>query len=362
MILAERRHFRARCRQQPFGENPVEGRIGGVDVWNDHSRPVAQAAVGDPSFGDRGMSAKTAALLGLLTALDAAGYDFITPTPSVSRRGLERRLSQHSRLRAIFGWSQPFAPCDLDPALLALAEEAQVLVQEGDLYRCQVRVSRLAGLLFLHSAFPANASDAVFLGPDSYRFARLIAQATSDQAVAAIAEIGCGAGVGGLVASRLHPTARLELGDVNLAALELAHVNATHADVAAQIRKSDGMTALNGPYDLIVANPPYVAGVSGRAYKDGGDMHGARLALDWTQQAMERLSPGGRFVLYTGSAILDGGVDALRQALEDRVSAASLRMRYEELDPDIFSGELRREAYADVERIAAVGAVIERPV
>jgi hypothetical protein len=87
-------------------------------------------------------------------------------------------------------------------------------------------------------------------------------------------------------------------------------------------------------------------------------------AWRWTgqAQALERLSPGGRFVLYTGSAILDGGVDALRVALEGLVADGRWRLTYEELDPDIFSGELRREAYADVERIAAVGAVIRGSV
>jgi hypothetical protein len=47
--------------------------------------------------------------------------------------------------------------------------------------------------------------------------------------------------------------------------------------------------------------------------------------------------------------------------LKPAVEGAGCLLRYRELDPDIFSGELRRAAYADVERIAAVGAVITRP-
>jgi methylase of polypeptide subunit release factors len=143
--------------------------------------------------------------------------------------------------------------------------------------------------------------------------------------------------------------------------LSLAAVNAAAMGVRAHIQLSDGLASLPGPFDLIVSNPPYVAGQSGRTYKDGGDLHGARLALDWSAQAIERLAPGGAFVLYTGSAILDGGVDAFKQALGALVAATEgFTLSYEELDPDIFSGELRREAYADVERIAAVGAVIRR--
>lgn len=309
---------------------------------------------------DGAPAGRSSALIALLVALDARGYDFVTPTPSVSRRALERGLSKGAPLRAIFGWSQVFERHDLDPALFNLLDAAGVLVRDGERFRSTVRVSRLAGLLFLHSAFPAKASDAVFLGPDSYRFARFIVQATAADNVTSIAEIGCGAGVGGLTAARLHPRARLALGDVNAKALALAAINAVHAGVAVETRLGTGMAALGAGHDLIVANPPYVAGVSGRTYKDGGDMHGARLSLDWAGQALERLRPRGKFVLYTGSAILDGGVDALRIALEGLVAGTAHRLTYEELDPDIFGGELRREAYADVERIAAVGAVIQR--
>ncbi len=351
-------------RQRRHGRD-ISGRAAipqaGPYVWNDQNAPARVQSNDGQGVGENTRAARQgAALLALLSALDARGYDFVTPTPSVSRRGAERGLSRSQPLRAVFGWSQAFAPSTLEPDILTLAQEARVLVQDGEAYRSRVRVSRVAGMLFLHSAYPATAADAVFLGPDSYRFVRFIAQATAGDQIASIAEIGCGSGVGGLTAARLHDGARLELGDVNVAALELAAVNAAHAGIVAQTRKSDGMAALTGPYELIVANPPYVAGISGRAYKDGGDLHGARLALDWAREALGRLSVGGKFVLYTGSAILDGGIDALRLALEALAGEGPYRMTYEELDPDIFGGELRRDAYADVERIAAVGAVIER--
>ena len=50
-----------------------------------------------------------------------------------------------------------------------------------------------------------------------------------------------------------------------------------------------------------------------------------------------------------------------RAALEREVAALGCTLRYRELDPDIYGEELERSSYADVERIAAVGAVIERP-
>jgi methylase of polypeptide subunit release factors len=301
------------------------------------------------------------ALTDLLHALSERGYGFVTPTPSTARRMFERPSDQPTDLRDIFGWSRPFETASLDPNLLALLRSADSLVQEGSDWRSTVRVSTVLGGLFLHSAHPANASDAVFLGPDTYRFADLIDRERPSGRIRTILDVGAGAGVGGLVAARGAPDARIMLSDVNPRALRLARANAAFAGVTVQTPLAHGLDAATEPLDLIVANPPYVAGDSGRLYKDGGDLHGARLSLDWATAGMERLSPGGRLILYTGSAILLGGVDVLRERLEAEAQARHCLLRYAELDPDVFGAELRRAAYADVERIAAVGAVIDRP-
>ena len=46
---------------------------------------------------------------------------------------------------------------------------------------------------------------------------------------------------------------------------------------------------------------------------------------------------------------------ALRDGLPSGCS-----LRYDEIDPDIFGEELERPRYAEVERIAAIGAVIRK--
>jgi hypothetical protein len=98
---------------------------------------------------------------------------------------------------------------------------------------------------------------------------------------------------------------------------------------------------------------------SDRTYRDGGGMHGAALSLDWSLASARRLEPGGRMLLYTGAAIVDGR-DRLRDELEQRLPGLGCSLRYREIDPDVFGEELEKPAYADVERIAAVGAVIEK--
>lgn len=297
----------------------------------------------------------------LLAALEATGYGFIAPTPATSRRWVERATPGPRLLRDIFGWSLAFAAQDLDPDLLALGRDGGWLVPQAAGWRATVRVSTVHGRLFLHSAFPTDSSDAVFLGPDTYRFADLIAAEIGRAPVNRLLDLGAGAGVGGILAARYAPGARVFLSDINPLALELAGANAAHAGVKVERLQASGLEAAPPGLDLILANPPYIAGDSGHIYKDGGDLHGARLSLDWATEGLSRLTSGGRLLLYTGSAILQGGFDAFRVALEAAVAQQGGVLAYRELDPDVFGGELRRPAYADVERIAAVAAVIAKP-
>lgn len=306
-------------------------------------------------------SAQDKALLGLLEALDARGYDFITPTPATTGRIHARGLTAAS-LRDVLGWSLPFTRDVLDADILDLLQAGGgIEPARGGYLKSRFRASRVHGQIFLHSAYPTDDDDAVFLGPDTYRFADfLTAELAAEPATRSITDIGAGAGVGGVIASLASPGASVRLTDVNPRALHLAQVNARHAGVVVDCLRTNGLEGLPHDLDVVTANPPYIAGVDGSLYQDGGDLHGGRLSLDWARAAMEHLSPGGRFLLYTGSAILDGGRDQLKGELQKAVAAAGCVMSYRELDPDVFNDDLARPAYDDAERIAAVGVVIRR--
>lgn len=255
----------------------------------------------------------------------------------------------------MLGWSLPFAPGLLDGEILALLREAGAIetVGEGQL-RAGIRVSSLKGRLYLHSAYPTDAGDAVFFGPDSYRFAELIESELCD-ARGAIVDIGTGAGVGAIVAATLRPEARIFMTDVNPEALRLASINARAAGVSAQTVLGTDISAIGGPIETMLANPPYIIDGSDRAYRNGGGMHGGQVALDMARMAFDRLAPGGRMILYTGSAIVKGR-DALRTALE----ALGGSIRYREIDPDVFGEELDNPGYGDVDRIALVAAILTK--
>lgn len=299
------------------------------------------------------------ALFALLSFLEEADYRFVTTTPETHRRFVERSdMTFACDLRGALGWSLPFRADLLPAALLTkLANEGWIETADGIL-RSKIRVSSIGDRLFIHSAYPTDRDDAVFLGPDSYRFADLIrTELARLPGTKRLVDIGAGAGVGAILAAPLVPGARLTLTDINPLALRFARVNARHAGLTVETIEGSGIDAVTGALDLAIANPPFIIDEAHRAYRDGGAMRGAQRSLDWVLAAARRVEPGGSILLYTGSAIVEGR-DGLRERLEGELASLGAELRYRELDPDIFGEELERPGYEEVERIAAIGAVI----
>jgi SAM-dependent methyltransferase len=312
-----------------------------------------------------------ALLLDLGRWLQSRAYVFTTVTPLTHQRVLARHRALHDAdERDAFGWSLPFAPTLLPCALGQRLLQAGVVVaadESGSAWRSTVRWSTLGGLLLSHSAYPTTASDAVFFGPDTYRFASLITEALRLAPLprgAHILDMGCGSGAGGLIAAAQEPSsapAAIVLADINPRALAHAQANALLAGVPqVQCVQTDLYAGIDGTYDLIVANPPYLVDGASRAYRHGGGPLGGELSERIVRDGLAFLRPGGRLVLYTGSAMVRGR-DPLRESLTAIVRERDWPMAYGELDPDVFGEELDTPAYACTERIAAVGMVVQRP-
>ena len=311
------------------------------------------------------MSDHAEALAALLRHLDEIGYRFVTPTPASHARVLARDPARRGKsVPDVLGWSLPFATGDIDPKIEALLHRGGALEAGRDgLLRASVRVSTVEGRLFLHSAYPTTAADSVFLGPDTYRFAQLIRgelQAVPVEAGRVIVDLGTGSGAGAVVAADLCPGARTVMTDLNPRALELAAINARHAGHAIEAREGRNLAGLEGGVDLALANPPYVIDPARRAYRDGGGMHGAAISVEMAEASLAALRPGGRLILYTGSAIV-AGEDELRGVLEEMAASRGMALRYREIDPDVFGEELENPEYGDVDRIAVVAAIVTRP-
>lgn len=303
------------------------------------------------------------ALLQLGRRLRADGYRFTCVTPATHARNNAREGNERARtLRDVFGWNRPFAPGLISADELQQLQAAQVLAGEGDLLRSTVRWSSLDDLLLVHSAFPTDASDAVFFGPDSYRFAQVIhdhLQRTPKPVQHAV-DIGCGTGVGALLIARAAQHAQVSAVDINPLALRYTAINAALAGVGnLSVEPSDLLDGIGGTFDLIVANPPYMLDASERVYRHGGGALGAQLSLRIVEQACERLSPAGTLLLYTGVAIVEGR-DALLEAIRLRLAGPQWSWVYREVDPDVFGEQLLEPGYERVERIAAVALTVTR--
>lgn len=303
------------------------------------------------------------ALLALLKALSARHYRFVTPTPATHARVIDRPDRRIARdLRDVFGWSLPFEAGLLEPDIGDLLRAAGEVEQMGNLSRSLLRVSSLHDDLYLHSGYPTDQEDAVFFGPDSYRFADLIATELPNCQLAAgqlIVDVGTGAGVGAVAAAKRCPEAAVMMTDINPQALRLARINAAAAGVEVWPLQTNRLDGLDGAIDLVTANPPYIIDDRGRLYRDGGTMHGGQIAHEMTGFILPRLAPRGKLILYTGSAII-GGSDPLQEALKMLAEEHGCAMCYREIDPDIFGEELENPAYRDVDRIALVAAVFDR--
>ena len=308
-------------------------------------------------------SREDAALSHLLDYLRTQDYRFITITPLTHAHVTARPcIPANATLRDIFGWNLAFEKQCLPTKTLALLDEAGLLKDEGGCLRSKVRVSSIDDALFLHSAYPTEQEDAVFFGPDTYRFVRFVRQAldgVKPPAGMRMLDIGCGSGAGGLMLARQYPQANLILNDINPHALRYAALNAAATGLRAQLAEGDSLAAVQGTFDLIIANPPYLVDKDARTYRHGGECLGRSLSLRMATESLPRLAPGGRLLLYTGVAIV-GGKDGFLAELTPVMQRAGCTWHYEELDPDVFGEELMQPAYAQVDRIAAVGLSVRR--
>ena len=123
-----------------------------------------------------------------------------------------------------------------------------------------------------------------------------------------VADVGTGSGILAITLAAEVPAARIIATDISPAALAVAHDNARRHRVAERIAfvETDLLAAAPGPFDLIVANPPYiptaalaalpVARHEPREALDGGP-DGLTVVRRLLAQACARLAPGGLLLL-----------------------------------------------------------------
>jgi methylase of polypeptide subunit release factors len=303
-------------------------------------------------------------LSALISFLKRENYQFVTPTPATHHRNNQRPENKRTlSLADAFGWSRPFKRSLIPEPLFELLTDSAILSECAAGWKSSVRASTLDGDLFLHSAFPTNSADAVFFGPDTYRFARAIKHNLSSEPrqLGRALDLGCGSGAGGVVVAKNALCREVVLTDINDTALQMSRLNAEAAGlISVATIQSDLFANVDGDFDMIVANPPYLNDPLQRAYRHGGGELGSELSCRIAQSAIDRLLPGGTLLLYTGSPIV-GGVDRLLQAVQQDLAGCDMPWSYEEIDPDVFGEELETSPYSAVDRIAAVVLTVRKP-
>lgn len=298
------------------------------------------------------------ALIQLAASAREQGYRFVTPTPCTHERVNKRPANQWATdLRGVLGWNRPFLPNVISPLQYELMQRAQLLEPVGDGWRSRLRLSTLNQRMYWHSGYPTTDSNAVFFGPDTYRFVQAIQHYLHrrKRPVKRAFDMGCGAGPGALEIARACSDAQVWAGDINDTALRMATLNAKAANATnLHTCRSHLLDGVDGFFDLIVANPPYLNDPRKRTYRHGGGSHGQGLAVRMLAAALARLAPGGTLLLYTGTAIINGHDVFLEDAQPVLDASPHVSWHYRELDPDVFGEELETPAYEDAERIAAV--------
>jgi release factor glutamine methyltransferase len=313
-----------------------------------------------PSLMDRpstltGHREMAAALVLAGRALLAEGYRFTAVTPATHARVLARpRIAD--TLVEVFGWNRPFSRGVLPPVVFDALAGAGLLRRRAGDWISRVRYASIGDTLYAHGSFPTVERDAVFFGPDTYRFVNVLRRCIPRCGL--LVDIGCGAGAGGL--EMRGRAERVLLTDINPRALVFAEANARLAGATeVEVRCSDVLGQVDERPDVIVANPPYLADPLGRAYRDGGGERGTGLGQRIVAAALERLRPDGRLLLYTGAPVV-GGVDHFHASVKALLRRSDVHATYEELDPDVFGDELDEPAYADVERIAVIALSVTK--
>jgi release factor glutamine methyltransferase len=143
------------------------------------------------------------------------------------------------------------------------------------------------------------------------------------------ADLGTGSGCVAIALACERPTARITATDISSVALEVARRNATRHGVAdrIQFRSADLLDGLEGPFDMIACNPPYVAERDRRGLQPEvrdhepdvalfGGADGFHLVERLVQGAAIHLRPGG-YLLFEFGLGQDERIEALIAATDN---------------------------------------------
>jgi release factor glutamine methyltransferase len=219
-----------------------------------------------------------------------------------ARRNLQLLVARQlgcTRMDLYLQFDRPLEDADLAPL-------REVLKKRGE----GIPLQHLLGTVWFHHHEFKTDARALIPRPETEELAEWILSWDLPE-TQQVLDMGCGSGVLGLTLATERPGWDVTLADVSPDALALARENATRLETAnARFIQSDLFGAVDGGFDGIVANLPYVPEAE-RATMAREVLHDPALALfsgpdgldlirRFIPEAFPRLKPGGWLVLEIG--------------------------------------------------------------
>ncbi len=133
-------------------------------------------------------------------------------------------------------------------------------------------------------------------------------------AMTRVLDVGTGSGCIAIACAVHLPKARVDAVDISAEALEVARINVEEHGVQDRVRlfESDGLESVDGPYDLIISNPPYVdahdMGSLPEEFRHepalglAGGEDGLDVVAELLAHAGEYLNEGGALIVEVGAS------------------------------------------------------------
>jgi release factor glutamine methyltransferase len=221
-------------------------------------------------------------------------------SPRLNAEHLLAHTLQRGRIELYLEFERPLAETELAPLRELVRRRGQ-----GEPLQHLLGTVEFAGRVFLCD------KRALVPRPETEELVELL-KSKIQSAKFKIVDVGTGSGVIALTLAAQFPEAEVDAVDISDDALALARENAARLDLQGRVRfaKGDLLTEVEGAFDLIVANLPYVAIGDGPALSRevlhdpavavfAGE-RGDELVRELISAARDRLLPGGMLALEVG--------------------------------------------------------------
>jgi release factor glutamine methyltransferase len=145
-----------------------------------------------------------------------------------------------------------------------------------------------------------------------------------------VLEVGCGTGIVALHCAKAG--ARVTASDVSIKAIECTRDNAERNGLDIMLVESDLLEQLDGTFEVIVFNPPYLPDDEASDPRWTGGLSGLETTLMFLEQCKRKLAPGGRAYIIVSSLAESRKFELAADEMGyDREIVARRRIFFEEL-------------------------------